>query len=112
MSIQTFSWFPDADSKHSVKPNVLSATFGDGYQQNTPKGLNNMPMSWQLKFTRTRAEGLAIIAFLRGRKGSEPFIWANPFNETGTYICKNWDSNSNPPEVLNVSCTFEQVFGY
>lgn len=106
----TFSWFPDAGAKLAEKPTVKTAKFGDGYSQRTTMGINSKPMSWSVKFTKTRSIGLLILAFLRARNGTEAFNWTNPLNEAGVYICREWDLVSNTPEVTEVSAVFEQVF--
>lgn len=107
---KTFNWYPDVESRHKVKPLVSTSRFGDGYEQRTPNGLNSTPMVWSVSFTRQRSIGLAILAFLRGCKGSEAFNWTSPLNEAGKYVCKAWDMRTMKGGHLQITCDFEQVF--
>lgn len=106
----TFNWFPDLGSQQSVKPAVSTAQFGDGYSQRSPTGLNTLPQTWTVTFTRSRTIGLAILAFLRARKASESFNWTNPLNEAGVYICEKWSESSDQPGMIKITADFKQVF--
>lgn len=110
MTIREFTWFPNVDSTCDTKPNVSSTKFGDGYELRVANGINNAPMKWSLKFTRMRAEALEIIAFLRSHGGVTKFQWTNPFEETGTYICREWKSSQGKGGVTEIDVDFEQVF--
>ncbi len=110
MNIENFDWFPDAGSQHTVKPAVATSKFGDGYEQRMPLGINTLPMTWSLTFTRPRWIGKQILAFLRARAGVEAFFWTNPLEEAGTYICRTWKLRSSTPEVMEITCDFEQTF--
>ena len=110
MTMQKFTWFPDTNSASDTKPNVKVAKFGDGYEQRTSIGLNTDPMKWSLKFTRSREEGMAIRAFLRLHGAIKAFLWTNPLEEVGTYVCREWKTSQLKGGVMEVSAEFEQVF--
>lgn len=109
MTIQTFAWYPDFGSQQDCAPSVQVTKFGDGYEVRASAGLNTMPMKWSLTFTRDRVICQAILAFLRARAGVEAFVWANPLNESGKYVCRAWKMTSQVGEMV-VTCDFEQVF--
>lgn len=110
MSRQTFSWFPDLEPEQTVKPSVNVTKFGDGYEARVVSGINSQPMSWSLGFTVTRAIGFDILNFLRARGGQEAFNWANPLQESGVYVCREWRQRSLKGGFFQITCTFEQVF--
>ena len=73
-----FNWIA-SDAARSIKPSVYSAKMGDGYEQNTPTGLNFLPETWELQFKcRTGAIADAILAFLKAQGGYQKFQWTPP----------------------------------
>jgi len=67
---------PDRGLKTSSKPRVLTATYGDGYEQRVAAGINNVPEVWELTWkNRTSAESNKIIKFLEEHGGVTPFDW-------------------------------------
>ena len=111
MATETFGWQPDIDSERSDEPKVKQLKFGDGYEARIPIGINTQPISWSVKFTRSRTEAFQILDFLKARGGSEKFIWTDPFGLTAMWVCRKWNSRSGKG-VVTVSGTFEQVFEY
>lgn len=109
MSKETFGWWPDAASEASEEPRVNVTKYGDGYESRTSDTINTNPGTWTLTFTKGRAEGLEIRAFLRARGALEAFIWTNPFGETGTYVCRKWKFVPDRGKLTG-SATFEQVY--
>jgi phage-related protein len=112
MSREVFEWFPDVSSQMSQEPKVEVVEFGDGYSVRTPKGLNNTPDIWTMKFTSTRANCLEIIAFLKRHLGSKTFEWTNPHGEFGYYVCPKWSSDQMKGGITSVSVTFKREFEF
>ena len=110
MANTTFTWYPDVDEDHSVKPLVEVTAFGDGYESRVAKGINTQKMVWTMVFTRANPEGLAILTFIRARGGVEAFNWTNPLQELGVYVCREWKVKHMRGGNLQLSLTFEQVF--
>ena len=108
----TFAWIP-SDAVRSVKPSVYAAKFGDGFEQNTPTGINFSPESWDLQFKcRNSAVADAITAFLAAQGGYQKFQWTPPRATSPiTVLCRKWSDSSKPGGVTSVSATFEQTFG-
>ena len=111
MAKQVFGWYPDIDSEMSCKPNVTVTKFGDGYEARINTGLNSTPQKWSLTFNRDRTTVLAAVAFLKAMNGVESFTWTSPHGETGTYVCREWKTRQ-PRGVMELTCTFDQVFDY
>lgn len=107
----TFTFTPSFEPVLSEKPRVLSARFGDGYEQRVGDGINIRARSWQLTFKqRTAAEMAPIIAFLRARNGFESFDWTDPDGVAGKFICREWSKSTNNAVTQTLTCTFDEVF--
>lgn len=107
----TFTTAPDFNSPLSVEPRVLTAQFGDGYQQRVGDGINIAPRSWALTFNnRTVTEKNTIEAFLLARNGLEAFDWTPPTGAAGKWICKAWQATPNNAAMWSVTATFTEVF--
>lgn len=109
----TFTWVPDQDPERAVEARVLSASFGDGYEQRLRDGLNSMPETWTLEFTtRTSTEIRAIEDFLEALAGVSNFDWVTPRGDTKKFTCKAWKSRYRHVRENSLSCTFKQDFAF
>ena len=107
-----FTWIA-SDAVRSSKPSVYSARMGDGYEQNTPTGINFAPETWELQFKcRSANVADAILGFLKAQGGYQKFQWTPPrANAPINVICRKWSDATKPGGVTSVSATFEQTFG-
>lgn len=107
-----FTWIP-SEAIRSLQPAVYSAKFGEGYEQNTPRGINATPASWDLQFKcRSSSVADAILAFLVAQGGYQKFQWTPPRATAPILVlCRKWSDTSKPGGVTSVSATFEQTFG-
>lgn len=110
MSKPIFTWKPDLGAQRKLKPNVTQTKFGDGYELRVAQGINTMPASWTATFTNPGPVTTDILAFLEARAGLESFIWIDPLNIQGVYVCREWSSAQSMLGLYQVSVTFEQVF--
>ena len=107
----TFTWTPDQGARRTVKAKTFKASFGDGYAQRTADGINSLVESWSLNFSvRTRAEVVAIAAFLAAAKGVYNFTWVTPTGATKKFTCETWDDVYGHDGDCSVSATFMQDF--
>jgi phage-related protein len=107
-----FTWLPSQAPIKSVKPNVYSAKFGDGYEQNSPKGINFQPATWSLQFTGTTATIKEIDKFLESQGGYLKFLWIPPDSNTELlWICREWQPKYMPGGTGTLSASFIQEFG-
>lgn len=105
----TFTWLPSPNSRRESRPRILSAMFGDGYEQRVDDGINNLLPVWSLVFdVRSAADTTAIDNFLSANK-STVFDWTPPFGAAGKFICRSWDINALGPDTYEITATFEQV---
>ena len=107
----TFTYQPDNSAQVSVKPRIMRAQFGDGYQQRVADGINIRPRQWSLSFnTRTDAEIAPVAAFLEARNGLEAFDWTPPQGLAGKFICEQWSQTVVRYGINDLSATFVEVF--
>ena len=112
MSKPTFTWTPDLGAQQSITPSVTQTKFGDGYELRVARGINTQPRMWNVTFSKEPNEAAAILDFFEARAGVEAFSWTDPFNKTGTYVCRQWNSGQALFGVYSITATFEQVFEY
>ena len=110
--MDVFTWIP-SDAMRSIKPSVYSAKLGDGYEQNTPSGINFQAESWDVQLKcRNAAVADAILAFLKTPGGYQKFQWTPPRATAPiTVICRKWSDSTKPGGITAVTATFEQTFG-
>ncbi len=112
MSDMVFNWECDLNGNSQTQNfKVLSTSFGDGYEQNTSVGINNIKGEWKYQRTAYTSEILAIKAFFDKHRGSKSFLWNSPLD--GQVRVKT-DVNYSPVhmggDVWQISTTFKQVF--
>lgn len=106
----TFTWHPAPGAKRTVKPRILAARFGDGYEQRVGDGINTRLSIWELSFPGlSRADADDVDAFLVARNGVESFDWVDPAGVSGKYLCREWESTELGAGRININATFEQV---
>jgi phage-related protein len=117
MALRLFTWIPDTGSNVDTEPKIESVSFGDGYEQRTPKGLNFIGDNWSLTFSRPQTEALDIVQFLRDHGGYLPFLWKTPemnpaLPATKQFLCRKWARKRHEDNgtFYVVTCTFEQNF--
>jgi len=73
---------PDRGLSTDQAPRVLTAKYGDGYEQRVAAGINNLPESWRLTWnSRSNADANKIIKFLEDQAGVTAFDWYPPDTE-------------------------------
>lgn len=110
MPLDTFTWEPTYSSSAETKAYANIISFGDGYSQRTPKGLNNVANTLSLTFMPSAAQWAAMDSFLRSKAGSTPFLFSYDGGAPLRYICDTWKPQKTGPDVYTVQATFTQVF--
>jgi len=107
-----FTWIPDRGFKTTTKPRVLSAKFGDGYEQRLADGINHLVNSWNLTFkSRSVTDAEDIDTFLTARGGVESFDFTPPGASTSVKVtCSQWDISYPASIGRDITATFVQVF--
>ena len=102
---------PSPGTRHSPEIKLLTASFGDGYEQVSPDGLNHIRRVLDLRWNGVLLEERnAIMDFLMERQGYLPF-WYQPFGSPAPikWTCRDFSSTADAP--WKVSAKFIQHFG-
>lgn len=110
--METFAWAPEQQNvAEEVQFRVLSAKFGDGYEQSAGDGLNARESTWSLTFFGRQDRIDAIKDFLDGHAGWRSFLWAPPGQSTAIVVtCKAYSRPHGGGEAWRLSATFERGF--
>ena len=114
---------PDKTLTRKVKPNVLTANFGDGYQQRIAYGNNSLEETFSTAFTnRPKAEADDITKFFELKKGVTAFTFGYPDENASTtdssgnkvtvikVVCDDWDTTFVNVDVYSVKASFRKVY--
>lgn len=72
--METFTFQPDWDMEQFRKPELMKNSFGDGYEQIRPKGLNHNLRTYSVIFTGTEDRIKQIDEFFNRQGGIKPLI--------------------------------------
>ncbi|MDR0259096.1 MAG: phage tail protein, partial [Comamonas sp.] len=86
---ETFTWCPRIEPQGTVSHRVLSAKFGDGYEQTAADGINTAMQSWPLSFVGRAAVIEPIKSFLDQHGSWQSFLWTPPLGAAGSYRTDN-----------------------
>lgn len=110
--METFTWSPEQQNvTEEVQFRVLSAKFGDGYEQSAGDGLNTKESTWPLTFFGTKERIDQIRAFLDGHEGWRAFLWTPPRETQAIAVkCKAYSRPHGGGDTWRLSATFERGF--
>lgn len=106
MATPTFNWVVSTQASATIGYVVRTAQFGDGYAQDVGEGINNKTESWEVSFTGSDTDVIAIMEFLDALGGYKSFFWTNPLGKIGLYKCKD----PKPMEVGGNTFSFTGTF--
>jgi phage-related protein len=111
LNADIFAFCPTYEPQKNMDPRLLTAKFGDGYQQDAPDGLNYGPMAWALSFeSETQDNADAMDSFLMNHIG-RPFYWVEPSGRIAAlYKCSSWDVRTVGPKLYTVTAKLLQSF--
>lgn len=91
----TFTWRADIELSGTTEFTMSGSTFGDGYKQQLPLGLNNKRKTFTVSVTDRKSVIAAVKTFLNAQNGL-PFFWRPPFGVTGEkYTCQRYNEPSD-----------------
>jgi phage-related protein len=106
-----FTYQPTFGFSVDHAPRILSAQFGDGYEQRAGDGINTDPETWALVFeNEPDVDFTAIMAFFATKLGRTAFTWTPKGGSQGKYLCKTWNGRYVNPNVNTITATFKQTF--
>ena len=96
---------PDRGMTRSAKPKVRKIKFGDGYEQRSTKGINNIDETYTVNFkNRTKEEADNIAGYLTSLNGVTAFNFTVPDNATTEEITGVLDSTTDNEKTIKVVC--------
>lgn len=108
---------PDRSMARRTTPKVLLASFGDGYEQRTPLGINSIGEEYTVTFkTRTKADIDDISTFLDSQKGANNFSFTIPDtngvgNETTIkVVCSDYSKTWEYDNFYTLEATLRRVY--
>lgn len=92
-------------------PRLISPSFGDGYKQDTPDGLNNAPCALSLTWENlTQAQCTQLTGFFRSHVG-QAFLWTLPDETTARkWVTGPWKRAWVAGAVYTLSVSFAERF--
>lgn len=113
---KTFSFKVQAKPAGTVAASVLSARFGDGYEQRGADGIHSLKRSYQISVKAgngcgtTTNEALEAKAFLEQTYGYISFLWSPPGEPTAyRFVCPGVQYVHEGNNVYTLTATFNQV---
>lgn len=108
---------PDRSLQQSSKPRVLTAKFGDGYEQRLADGINSIEQEFTLSFnTRPDSEIDDIVAFFDDKKGVASFDYTYPDTNAGggettvKVVCDTYDITFVNDEFSTCTAKLRRVY--
>jgi phage-related protein len=105
-----FTWPVSFDYEDDENPRVYRAAFGEGYEQNTPAGINSNPASWNVTIQGPPSYLDKPQRFLRMQGASSPFFWITPRGDLLRVLCRSWKRRDSTAANGQITATFDQVF--
>ncbi|MGC6360466.1 phage tail protein [Bisgaard Taxon 45] len=107
--MRVFEYAPQWGMEMTRKPKVKVITFGDGYEQRIPDGINNNLRTYSVNFSGDETEINEIEQFLNEHGAVKAFLWT-PYNSTiqGKFKCEEW-SVSLKTGFFTLSAEFKEV---
>lgn len=102
----------DQSSSFQDDAKVLTAAFGDGYNQRAPDGLNTVRLTGSFVFKGlTTTERDDILNFLRGTQGATAFYYTLPGELTARlFTAKTWQWVNSSGVYWDVTVEVEEQF--
>ena len=110
---------PDKQLTKTSTPRVLTAKFGDGYEQRAVDGINNLEESYALTFkTREKTEIDDIVAFLDSKQNVTKFTFTLPDTNNTTrtgerdvkVVAQEYSTNYEYDIFYTLNVTLRRVF--
>ena len=110
---------PDKQLTKTSNPRVLTAKFGDGYEQRAVDGINNLAETYTLTFkTRPKADIDDIVAFLDSKQNVTKFTLTLPDTNNTTrsgerdvkVVAETYTTNYEYDDFYTLNLTLRRVF--
>lgn len=111
--MRSFNWDVSIESSNEDEIKTKAINYGDGYDQVTSEGINNIKGIWRCSKTDYKQTIDEIRNFLRSTKGVEAFIF-QPVPDEPPIVARLLGNPTRKPvdgsDVWSISFTLKQVF--
>lgn len=108
LEMETFNWCIRPNYTISNEPDITEISFGDGYTQRRPNGINPMLNTYSVTVKVRNKQAVKIIEFFTKLKGVHPFIFIEPLTkQRKKVICKKWPMKVGQ-SYTEFSCDFNE----
>ena len=110
--IETFPDIPPSyNSDLQASHDVIDVTFGDGYTQRAPNGINSKRSSYSLNWVGlTLSERDSIVDCLDRHRGVTDFYWTPWDDVQQRWTCDTYNASPSPGNYYGISATFVKSF--
>ena len=101
---------PSYGAQRKKEYRILTNDFGDGYEQNTPDGLNSKRETWDIAWNGLTEADADSIDTQIDSFGGLAFSWVTPKGQTKNFRCASLNRAYVSFENFNVTATFVESF--
>nr|WP_282558654.1 phage tail protein [Providencia rettgeri] len=107
--MEAFNWPIKPGMGTESSPRVRTVSFGDGYEQRKPDGLNSQLEKFNVNLSLTPEKANQALDFLKRHGGVKSFLFQPTKNKPAVVVvCKKWSSDSGNIRKT-ISAEFEEV---
>lgn len=111
MPADDFSFVPTITSKGGSETKVLTANFGDGYNQRVADGLNSVGTTYELEWILNTTDAATMKSLFESKGGYDYILWTPNRGVTQyKWLCTKWDWDYAGPELERLTATFKRCF--
>jgi len=90
---------------------IIENTFGDGYSQRVPDGINTIINKATVELTGDYSDIATYDSYFSGLQGADNFTWTPPGeSSTSKWICKTWSIITLSNNTYSLTAEFERVY--
>lgn len=100
-------------SNRSTKRDILTVSFGNGYEQRVPNGINYKREMWSVEWSGlTTSEKNAIETFLNAISAGDYTTWTSPLDSTSKKFVLDgeWMISDIGGAIWSITANFRQVY--
>lgn len=103
---------PQPGAKLSRTLTLLKASFGEGYTQTSPDGMNHIRKSWDLTWpVLTYDQAMSIDNFFQDLGGYQAFVYTVPGTADDlNWTCEQWDMTVNQGGTYQITARIVRSF--
>ena len=110
--MSTFTWMVTFGTILNKAPKIRKVSYGDGYVQRSPVGINSNPKSWAVSIDSLEDdEAKAIMDFLDAANGVSSFTWVDLEGVSGIYTAETYSRAYDDDGKNSIKVVFNQVYG-